>query len=125
MDPEGLRLWAQGACRQTRRRVDFLKPGPYGAGVSGLKRVFVGVGIAGIAIAAIVLKAGQYNQVRCEVCVSWHGDRRCVTTTGNSERNAMMSAMTTVCSPMTGSMSDATACQASVPETKSCGDASQ
>lgn len=80
-----------------------------------------------LTIAAVVLFVGFLlwttlgaQQVECEVCVEYGGQRNCATASNETEDAAAAAAQTTACGPVTAGMNDVIACQNRPPVTRQC-----
>ena len=80
-----------------------------------------------LTIAAVVLFVGFLlwttlgaQQVECEVCVEYAGQRNCATASNENEAAALAAAQTTACGPVTAGMNDVIACQNRPPVTQQC-----
>ncbi|HKV73736.1 MAG TPA: hypothetical protein VJN95_04390 [Gemmatimonadales bacterium] len=78
--------------------------------------VLVVVGFVGL----LLYNTLSAQKVTCEVCVTYNGKRNCATASHATEGEAVQSAQTTACGPLTSGMNDAIACGRIVPEERSC-----
>lgn len=60
------------------------------------------------------------QQVECEVCVVYNGQRNCATASNETEPAALAAAQTTACGPIAAGMNDVIACQNQVPASRQC-----
>ena len=60
------------------------------------------------------------QKVTCEICVEYKGARNCAAASHENEMEAVRSAQTTACGPVTSGMNDAIACGAIVPVSRKC-----
>jgi hypothetical protein len=80
-----------------------------------------------LTIAAVLIFAGFLlwttlgaQQVECEVCVEYAGQRNCATASNETEEAALASAQMTACGPVASGMNDVIACQNRPPVTRQC-----
>lgn len=80
-----------------------------------------------LTFAVVVLFAGFLlwttlgaQQVECQVCVVYNGQRNCATASNETEEAALAAAQTTACGPVAAGMNDVIACQNQVPVTRQC-----
>lgn len=80
-----------------------------------------------LTIAAVALFVGFLlwttlgaQQVECEICVEYNGQRNCATASNETEEAAVAAAQTTACGPITGGMNDVIACGNAVPVVRQC-----
>jgi hypothetical protein len=60
------------------------------------------------------------QQVTCEVCVAFNGVRQCSKASGTTEPEAMRTAHSTACGPVSNGMNDKIACDRRPPERMQC-----
>jgi hypothetical protein len=80
-----------------------------------------------LTIAVVVLFVGFLlwttlgaQQVECEVCVEYNGQRNCATASNENEGAALAAAQTTACGPIAAGMNDVIACQNRPPVSRQC-----
>ena len=89
------------------------KLGPYGSGV-----IFVAV--AGVFAALLIGDLERAGQMECSVCIEFDGRESCDAGQGPTRRDALLSAKTVACAPLTSGMGDAFRCRARPPKNVSC-----
>ena len=60
------------------------------------------------------------QKVTCNVCVNYQGKSNCASASHESEAEAVRSAQTTACGPLTRGMNDAIACRRRIPLSQEC-----
>jgi hypothetical protein len=77
--------------------------------------------LACLAFAAFLLWTTLSAQnVECEVCVEFNGERNCAVASHENEAQAVQSAQTTACGPLARGMNDVIACGNRPPVKKLC-----
>lgn len=71
----------------------------------------IGLGL----LAVLILTTVPLNQHSVEVCMDYNGRTNCATATGTSEEEALRSATTTACAPITGGVTQTIQCQNTPP----------
>jgi hypothetical protein len=67
----------------------------------------------------------QIGAVRSEVCIRFHGREAGRAVDGDTETEARMAAVTTVCAGQASGVTDRMACEATPPARTTCGDPGQ
>jgi hypothetical protein len=75
--------------------------------------------IAGI-IVLMTWRTLSAQKVSCNVCVRYNGQNNCASASDKTELEAVRSAQTTACGPVTAGMNDAIACGRLIPVSQSC-----
>jgi hypothetical protein len=71
--------------------------------------------------AAMVFFALQGSaEVKCTVCMTWNGEKRCQESAGNTEQEAIQRARTAICQLLTHSRADNIKCGDAMPDTVEC-----
>lgn len=78
------------------------------------------IGAIALFVAFLLWTTLGAQQVECEVCVEYAGQRNCATASNETEEAAMAAAQTTACGPVTAGMNDVIACQNRPPVTRQC-----
>ena len=76
--------------------------------------------LVGIA-AFVVLSSLTVADVRCEVCVSFHGREACRSVDAATEEEARAGAHSNACALLSSGVTDSLACQRTNPSTSRCG----
>jgi hypothetical protein len=76
------------------------------------------LGVVGLLVYQLIGEAG----VKCKVCVSFMGQRKCGTASGPTEVEARREAQNTACSQMAQGVTESFACPNVVPDQVSCGE---
>lgn len=71
-------------------------------------------------VAILVWSTIKAQAVECEVCVQYAGTENCAVATAASAEEAIQSAQTTACGPLTSGMNDAIACGNREPVRQVC-----
>ena len=68
----------------------------------------------------IVYSSTQLDQFSCEVCVDFRGRNDCRTAIGNTEEEAIRTALDTACAQISSGMTDSIACTQTAPKSINC-----
>ena len=68
----------------------------------------------------IVYSSTQLDQFSCEVCVDFRGRTDCRTAIGNTEEEAIRTALDTACAQISSGMTDSIACTQTAPKSINC-----
>ena len=60
------------------------------------------------------------QKVTCQICVQFNGSRNCASASHETEAEAVRSAQTTACGPLSSGMNDIIACEARPPVSQTC-----
>ena len=60
------------------------------------------------------------QRTECEACIEFAGQRNCAKASGTSEIEALRTAVSTACGPVTQGMNESIACQNRPPVTRQC-----
>lgn len=60
------------------------------------------------------------QQVECSACVTWNGTENCATTSGQTEEEALRSAVNTACGPLAQGMDESIRCANLPPQRPVC-----
>lgn len=80
----------------------------------------IGLIIAGIFAAFLLWSTMSSQRVECQACVEFAGRRNCAKVTGATQAEALRSAVSTACGPVTQGMNESIACQNRPPVTQQC-----
>ena len=80
------------------------------------------IGLIVVAIFATFLLYSTLSaqRVECEACVVMNGQRNCAKASGTNEIEALRTAVSTACGPVTQGMNESIACQNRPPVARSC-----
>jgi len=81
---------------------------------------WVALGALVLLIGFVVYSSLQSGEVRCEVCIEFHGRRACGTVDGPSEEDALTAAATNACAGLASGVTDTMACTRTRPASTSC-----
>lgn len=80
----------------------------------------IGLVIAALFAGFLLWSTLSAQRVECEVCVEFNGARNCAIATGESEAEALRTAQSTACGPVTQGMNESIACQNRPPVAPRC-----
>jgi hypothetical protein len=80
----------------------------------------IGLVVASIFGGFLLWSTLSAQRVDCEACVDFGGRRNCAKASGESEIEALRTAVMTACGPVTMGMNESIACQNRPPVTRSC-----
>ena len=80
----------------------------------------IGLIVAAIFASFLLWSTLSAQRVNCEACVEFNGSRNCAKVSGSSEAEALRSAVSTACGPVTQGMNESIACQNRPPVSRRC-----
>jgi hypothetical protein len=80
----------------------------------------IGLLVAAIFASFLLWSTLSAQRVNCEACVEFAGKRNCAKVSGNTEVEALRSAVSTACGPVTQGMNESIACQNRPPVVRQC-----
>ena len=84
------------------------------------RNLLIGLGLVAGATAIFWTTTMQAQAVECEVCVAFGPGRNCATASGPDEVEAVRTAQTAACGPLTAGMNEAIACANRPPVVRRC-----
>ena len=82
-------------------------------------KIFVGVGFIAL-IFFIVYSSTGLGQIRCDVCVEFHGNTSCKPAEAPKQEEAVKTAWETACSELASGRTESIACQNTAPKSVAC-----
>ena len=76
--------------------------------------------IAGLFAGFLLWSTISAQRVECQACVEFQGQRNCATASGASEKEALQTAQSTACGPVTQGMNESIACGNRPPVVSQC-----
>jgi hypothetical protein len=80
----------------------------------------IGLIVAAIFASFLLWSTLSAQRVDCEACVDFGGGRNCAKASGTSEAEALRTAVSTACGPLTQGMNESIACQNRPPVVRRC-----
>lgn len=80
----------------------------------------IGVVIAAIFATFLLYSTLSAQRADCEACVEFNGSRNCAKASAKTEIEALRSAVSTACGPVTQGMNESIACQNRPPVVRQC-----
>ena len=80
----------------------------------------IGLVVAAIFAIFLLWSTLSAQRVDCEACVEFGGRRNCAKASGTSELEALRTAVSTACGPVTQGMNESIACQNRPPVVQQC-----
>jgi hypothetical protein len=80
----------------------------------------IGLIVAAIFASFLLWSTLSAQRVDCEACVEFAGKRNCAKVSGTTEVEALRSAVSTACGPVTQGMNESIACQNRPPVVRQC-----
>ena len=80
----------------------------------------IGLIVAAIFASFLLWSTLSAQRVDCEACVEFSGGRNCAKASGTSEDEAVRTAVSTACGPLTQGMNESIACQNRPPVVRQC-----
>ena len=80
----------------------------------------IGLVVAAIFASFLLWSTLSAQRVDCEACIDFGGRRNCAKASGTSEEEALRTAVSTACGPVTMGMNESIACQNRPPVTRAC-----
>lgn len=81
------------------------------------KDVLLGIAIVVAVLAALTYSTMQLGSHTCKVCITYRGNANCATASGSTEAEAIRTAITTACGPISGGVTQSIQCGNIVPDT--------
>ena len=82
-------------------------------------KILVGVGFVAL-ISFIIYSSTGLGQVRCDVCLEFHGTTSCKPAAGPTRDEAVKTAWSIACSDLASGRTEGIACQNTPPKSVSC-----
>jgi hypothetical protein len=83
-------------------------------------RTIVGILIGALFVGAMIYAVMAESQVECEVCVAYHGETVCRTSTAVDRDQALYGAVSAACAILSGGVTDGIECSRTPPRSQSC-----
>jgi hypothetical protein len=83
-------------------------------------RIFVGLLIAAVVLAALIQATLSAMAIECSVCVEHGGRRSCATVSAPDREQALSQAVSTACATISSGVTDGIRCGATAPSTVQC-----
>lgn len=80
----------------------------------------IGLLVAAIFASFLLWSTLSAQRVDCDACVEFAGRRNCAKASGTSEAEALRTAVSTACGPVTRGMNESIACQNRPPVVRQC-----
>ncbi len=93
--------------------------------ISGLvspavNRTVIGILVCAAFFAVLVYTTLEQTSVECRVCITYRGQSKCETVAGSDRSLAQMQATSTVCSKLSGGVTDGIRCTSTPPDVVEC-----
>ncbi len=85
-----------------------------------MKRLLIGLGLAGIFAAALLRATLVETRIECEACIEFAGRSACRSVSAGDREHAIQQAISTACAVLAGGVTAGLECQRSVPRSLSC-----
>ena len=80
------------------------------------KTVWLGLAFAIVVVAFVMVSTFQQDRVRCEVCITFNGNRDCRIASATTRDGAVRAATTNACAQLAAGVSETTQCEATRPD---------
>ena len=80
----------------------------------------IGIAVAAIFASFLLWSTLSAQKLDCEACVEFAGKQNCAKASGTSEAEALRTAVSTACGPVTQGMNESIACQNRPPVVRRC-----
>jgi hypothetical protein len=80
------------------------------------KTVWLGIAFAVIVVGMVVLSTFRQDRVRCQVCVTYKGQRDCRTASATSRQEAVRTAVANACAQLASGVTESTQCENTQPD---------
>jgi hypothetical protein len=80
----------------------------------------LGIVVAAIFASFLLWSTLSAQRVDCDACIEFNGTRNCAKASGKSEVEALRTAISTACGPVTQGMNESIACQNRPPVVRQC-----
>lgn len=81
------------------------------------KDVLLGIAIVVVILAALIYNTMQLGSHTCKVCITYKGNVNCATASGSTKVEAVKTAITTACGPISGGVTQTIECGNLAPDT--------
>ncbi len=80
------------------------------------KTVWLGIAFAIVVVAFVVFSTFRQDLVRCEVCITFKGNRDCRVASATTQEGAVRAATSNACAQLASGVSETTQCEATRPD---------
>ncbi len=80
------------------------------------KTVWLAIAFAVAVIAMVVLSTFRQDRVRCQVCVSFKGQRDCRIASATTQQEAIRAAVSNACAQLASGVTETTQCENTQPD---------
>ena len=80
------------------------------------KTVWVAIAFGVLVVGTVVVTTFQQNRVRCQVCVSFNGQRDCRTASATSQQEAIRTAVSNACAQLASGVTQSVQCESTTPD---------
>ena len=81
------------------------------------KTTWLGILFAVLVVGYLVISSFQRQAFKCQVCITFKGNRNCATGAAQTEAEAMRTATTTACATIAGGVTESNQCENTPPDT--------
>lgn len=80
------------------------------------KTVWLAIAFAVAVVAFVVLSTFRQDRVRCEVCITFKGNRDCRTASATTQEGALRAATNNACAQLASGVTETTQCENTPPD---------
>jgi len=78
--------------------------------------VWLAIAFAAVVVGMVVLSTFRQDRVRCEVCISFKGQRDCRTASATNQQEAVRTATSNACAQLASGVTESTQCENTQPD---------
>ncbi|HEY1240314.1 MAG TPA: hypothetical protein VGF16_07135 [Bryobacteraceae bacterium] len=80
------------------------------------KTVWVAIAFGVLVVGMVVLTTFRQDRVRCQVCVTFNGQRDCRTASATNRQEAIRTAVSNACAQLASGVTQTTQCESTTPD---------
>ena len=80
------------------------------------KTVWLAIAFAVVVVGMVMLSTFRQDRVRCQVCVSFKGQRDCRTASATNQQEAIRTAVSNACAQLASGVTETTQCENTQPD---------
>ena len=81
------------------------------------KDILLGIAVVVLTLGALIYSTLQLGSHTCKVCITYRGNANCATASGSTKEEAIRTAVTTACGPISGGVTQSIQCGNVTPDT--------
>lgn len=80
------------------------------------KTTWVAIAFGVLVVAMVLVTTFRQDRVRCQVCVTFNGQRDCRTASATSQQEAIRTAVSNACAQLASGVTESTRCESTTPD---------